>query len=385
MITRQQTIKSSVPVLAAVMAVLLVAGGCSKGSNRVYKISDSPAQTAWHDASGYPDASGPGQREQAAIMSEAMVLVGAAALNEYHIGPGDVLTVQVFQLVELEREAVLTVEVDEDGAIYLPLLNDVPVAGMTVAQVKKDLIHRLGSEFIRDPKVDVSIKRHGSKQVLVQGHVGRPGHVLLRNDSATLMDVIAQAGGIKPVAAPNIEILRGQTARASRGKVDAAYGRRQLVPVVKLYAEGPEQVNPVIMPGDVVQIRAGSEGYVYVSGAVKSRGAKPFRRPMNIIQALTMAGGATNIAQDDKVKLIRRTPQGQENVIIVDLQKIRKGQERNLVLAQNDTIVVPTDPVKKFFDDAMGLLQAGVRAGVDVTYDAGSDMGIPDGTTATTQ
>ena len=73
---------------------------------------------------------------------------------------------------------------------------------------------------------------------------------------------------------------------------------------------------------------------------------------------------------------------GAKKVITVDLQKIRKGQERNLVLAQNDTIVVPVDPVKKFFDDVFSLIHTGVRAGVDMSYDAGEQMGFPGSTTS---
>ena len=302
------------------------------------------------------------------------------ALQEYHIGPGDVLVVRVFQLLELDREAVLTVEVGRHGEIYLPLLNDVPVSGMTVAQIEKDLTYRLGSEFIRDPKVSVSVKQHDSKHILVQGHVSRPGRVALTNDRTTLLDVIAKTGGLRPNPAPNIEIIRGGIQTNSLPLGTDSYRRRQLVPIVKLYAEGGEQINPVVQPGDLVQVYAGSEGYVYLSGEVTQQGAKPFRRPMNILQAVSVAGGVTDIAQQDKVKLIRLTPEGEERVITIDLQKIRKGQERNLVLAQNDTIMIPIDPVKKFFHDVVSLIQTGVRAGVDMSYDAGQEMGFPGNT-----
>ena len=49
------------------------------------------------------------------------------------------------------------------------------------------------------------------------------------------------------------------------------------------------------------------------------------------------------------------------------------------MLAQNDIIMIPTDPLKKFFDDLDNLIKRGVNTGVNVTYDAGTEMGIPTG------
>ena len=84
----------------------------------------------------------------------------------YHIGVGDVLEVKVNQLLELNREEKLLLEVDRSGQIYLPLLNHVKVASLTTEQVRRELLRRLGREYIRDPKVDVSIKHYNSKKVM---------------------------------------------------------------------------------------------------------------------------------------------------------------------------------------------------------------------------
>ena len=66
-----------------------------------------------------------------------------------------------------------------------------------------------------------------------------------------------------------------------------------------------------------------------------------------------------------------------EKEIVVDLKEIRKGRHVNLLLARNDTIIVPVDPTKKFFDDMDKMFRRGVNAGVSVTYDAAEEMGIP--------
>lgn len=398
MYMQQRIMKRIVPILAVLLCVLLVSGGCTQASNRVYQVSNSPpALASDHSSAGWrgspvvdkwstsrSDAKGPSEQEwsspqqfaSSAAQTAAERAMSAEALKVYHIGPGDRLMVKIFQLTQLDREDVLNVEVDGHGGIYLPLLNHVQVAGMTAEGVQKDLVTRLGSEFIRAPKVNVSVTRYGSKHVMVEGYVGRPGLIPLDTDETTLLQVIAKAGGIRQNAAPNIEVVRGGMQNDFALDMKQTHRNRLWVPVVKLYAPAGEQVNPVIRPGDLVRAYAGSEGVVYMSGEVKNQGPKTYRRSMNIMQAVTVAGGVTNIAKQNKVKVIRTTPEGEEKVIIVDLVKIRKGQQPNLILAQNDMIIVPVDPVAKFFDDAFSLLQASVRTGVDMTYNAAADVGI---------
>jgi polysaccharide biosynthesis/export protein len=306
-------------------------------------------------------------------------------LDTYHIGPGDTLTIKVYQLLEIEKEALLDVPVDPTGQVYLPLLNHVQVAGMTCDQLRRELVSRLGQEFIRDPQVSVSVKTFGSKEVMVLGMVHKPGALPLPADSVTLMDVIGLAGGITGEAAPVIEILRGAYDPASTmpaGSHDpwqparGAHYRREQVPVVRLFAQDGKKLNPVIYPGDVVRVPADSEGVVYLDGEVRQPGAKNFRRPLNVLQAVSTAGGLTDVAGSKKCKVVRRTTDGDEKVILVDLDKVRQGKQDNLVLARNDTILVPADPVKQFFAGLSRFFRMGVNGGVDMTYDAGADTGM---------
>ncbi len=310
--------------------------------------------------------------------------------QEYHVNMGDILQLKIYQLLQLDREEIVVAEVDRLGQIYLPLLNHVQVAGMTCEQIRDDLVLRLGREFIRDPKVDVSIKEYGSKKVMVMGMIRQPGPVALESDNGTLMDVITKAGGITSGAGLDVEILRGAYNPADENEAMAAGAgswkntpivgpavKRELVPICKLFAEDGSAVNPIIYPGDIVNVPIAGDGYIYVSGEVEQPGAKPFRKPLNILQAMSCAGGATRNAAEKKCTIIRRTTDGGEKVLVVNLENIRKGKEQNIVLAQNDTIVVPGDPVKKFFNGIDDLFRRGVYTGVRMQYDAGADMGMP--------
>ncbi|MBN1846497.1 MAG: polysaccharide export protein [Sedimentisphaerales bacterium] len=398
------------PLLLGWIALTL-GGGCSTAPPRVYKVASGrgpagsvPAASAAYvsnaDASRQTSAasfaSPAGTDPYAASFAAGEGFAPAAEPSRsltYHLGTGDVLEIRIHQLMDLEKESVLVLPVDRRGQIYLPLLHHVQAAGRTCSQLQNELVLRLSQEYIRDPKVDVSIKKYSSKQVIVLGAVRRPGPVFLTSDCATLMDVISEAGGIQADAAPDIEVLRGayqnqgsdagSIVNASWSTTSAASGGvfpRLRVPIERLYGEPHEQVNPLIYPGDVVQVPTGRDGVFYISGEVMQPGVKTFRRPLNIMQAVASAGNLTKIAEDKKCRILRRGPEGQETVIPVDLGKVRDGKEPNILLAQNDTVIVPANPVKKFFDDLDKLIRRGVILGVDMTYDAGTQMGFPNST-----
>ena len=379
-------------------AVLISCFGCAQKPPRVYKIA-SPAKRLIHQATRPEYSQSPNKQKKPYLREERFRFSSQKlpvfqntlptptvykASNTYHIGVGDVLQVKIFQLLDLDREAVLLVTVDRKGQIYLPQLSHVEVEGLTGKQVQEELVTRLAKRFIRNPKVDVRIHKYNSKVVMVLGLVSRPGPQTLDSDNTTLLDVIAKAGGIRMGATLDIEILRQGYNPAgiqgnSTGSKPAEYVR-EVVPISKLFLEeGHGQVNPIINPGDVVKIRPSNDGHVYLAGEVERPGVSTFRRPMTILPAVPCAGGATKVAATKKCQIIRRDSEGAEKEIIVDLDKIRKGEQTNILLARNDTIHIPVDPVKKFFEDINKMFQRGFQAGTSFTYDAAQDLGIPSG------
>ena len=385
-------------VVAGLM--LPVCSGCSEPPGRVYRVARGPSN--WRDRIGPMAAvQGPYNQadswtyneplEQRPSWQKPVTMAPATAVmsdsDSYHIGPGDELEITIYQLTELDKDAVLSATVDPAGRVYLPVLDHVQVNGMSCGQVRKLLLESLGRQFIRDPRVDVRIREYGSKAVDVVGKVGRPGTVHLESDNVQLMDLITKAGGIAEGAGPDIEIWRParavwrQGGGAIQGSASYTAGSnglrymREVIPIDMLFGNAGEQFNPPVYPGDVVKIASGSDGYVYVSGEVKRGGSLAFRRPFNLLQAIATAGGITNVAAEKKCQVVRITPNGREQVIDVDLERVRQGTELNLMLARNDTILVPVDPVKKFFDDIDKLIRRGVIAGVDLTYDAAEGMG----------
>lgn len=159
--------------------------------------------------------------------------------GNYRIGFDDVLDIVVWNNAELSR----VVPVRPDGMISLPLLNDVPAAGLTTMEVRGLLVSRL-AEFMATPEVSVIVKEVRSSKVTVIGEVKTPGRYEIKGRS-TVMDILAAAGPFTNFAALNrIFVLRGSGSETQRLSFDykEAVSRRG------------KQDNFALEPGDIIVV-----------------------------------------------------------------------------------------------------------------------------------
>ena len=84
-------------------------------------------------------------------------------------------------------------------------------------------------------------------------------------------------------------------------------------------------------------------GYtIFVNGKVKQPGKFVVGRYMDVVQAITLAGGLDTFADEDKIKVIRRQ-NGRQVVHPFNYTQVKKGKnlEQNIILQSGDVIVVP--------------------------------------------
>jgi polysaccharide export outer membrane protein len=84
-------------------------------------------------------------------------------------------------------------------------------------------------------------------------------------------------------------------------------------------------------------------GYtIFVIGKVQSPGQFVLGRYVDVIQALTLAGGLTPFASEGNIKVLR-TQNGKKVVFRFDYGEVKKGKnlEQNLLLQSGDVVVVP--------------------------------------------
>src|SRR4029078_7040141 len=90
-----------------------------------------------------------------ALLYALLATAGVAQDNlDYPLGPGDVLRIQVFQNPDLTTET----RVSETGVITFPLIGNVEVGGLGVAQAEKKVAGALkGGGFVRQPQVNIIV------------------------------------------------------------------------------------------------------------------------------------------------------------------------------------------------------------------------------------
>ena len=129
--------------------------------------------------------------------------ISSAQEKVYHIGPGDVIEISVWKDPDLSRNLV----VPPDGNISFPLIGSINVTRLAVPELRKIVTQRL-SEFIPDVTVTVMLIQINSLKAYVIGKVNSPGEFPINLDT-TIMQILAQAGGLTPFASDgNIKILR---------------------------------------------------------------------------------------------------------------------------------------------------------------------------------
>lgn len=162
--------------------------------------------------------------------------------GDYLIGPGDTLQVFVWRNPELS----MVVRVRPDGKTSVPLIEDVPMAGLTPTDAARLLEKKL-STFVKDPIVTViMVDPIGTfdRQIRVVGEAAKPQSIPYRNNM-TLLDVLIQTGGLTQYAAGN----RATIVRTIDGKA-ATYQVR----LADLSKDGDMSANVEMAPGDILTI-----------------------------------------------------------------------------------------------------------------------------------
>lgn len=126
--------------------------------------------------------------------------------HDYVIGRGDLVSVEVYEIPELTRE----VRVSQTGTIGIPLVPvRLYVAGLTELQVQRKIAEVLEANgLVSHPQVMVSVKEKKSKPITIVGAVARP-MVYQADRPVTLIQVLAEAGGISTDAGDTVIITRG--------------------------------------------------------------------------------------------------------------------------------------------------------------------------------
>src|SRR5436305_3640385 len=251
-------------------------------------------------------------------------------VDQYRIGPRDILTIRVTagRLVpELSMDAV---EVDECGRI--PVLsveqeeqNEIQAAGKTRTELAEQL-RLFYKKYKKNPQVMVLIKEYNSQPVAINGAIIKPGLFQMRRPVRLLELIQFYAGGPTERSGGSVQLARMANFNPCTSTTDSANSIEFSVFELKDTLAGEEKSNPYLQPGDVITLPEAKEAYVV--GNVLRPGPVLLKDDnLTVSRAVAMAGGTMPDTKMEKVHIIRVDANGgNRQEIPVDLAAVKKGQ-----------------------------------------------------------
>ena len=261
--------------------------------------------------------------------------------NTSPLSPGDVIDYSVYGVPEMTQRARL----NSNGVAYLPLLDEVKLAGLTSEEAQKKLEDLLiAGGFLRNPHVSVIVSEYANGISLL-GEVVKPG-VYPVSGARRLYDVLAAAGGLTNNAGSQINITHKDQA-----------DKPQVVTVTKDPSKSMES-NILVMPGDTIVVPKAP--VIYVVGEVMNPSGFLLdgTESLTVLKAIAMAHGTVHGAKLDGTKVIRKNDKGFVE-IPVPLSKIMSAKANDVELRADDIVFVPSSAAKnaarKTLDTAIQL------------------------------
>jgi polysaccharide biosynthesis/export protein len=322
--------------LVLLLLCVVVCVPASSAQNSTPEQDSAPKQDVSKQPSGtieVPPVNSSEQKNPQQTDSPALVL-----------GPGDELEIAVYGAPDLSGHT----RVSSDGNISMPLVGYIRVAGMTSSEAEGAIEAQLRqNNIVKDPQVSVFVKEFTSSGVSVVGEVVKPGSYSTLGPHR-LFDLLQAAGGLTEKAANRAVIThrRSDTSNTYELSKDPA----QMA-----------QSNVEIRPGDTIVVPGAP--IVYVLGEVTKPGGYVLGSggSVTILRVVAAAGGPTASASLGGTKMLRRTPNGLQEVP-VPMKKLLRAKAPDMPLQPDDIIFIPNSKLKQVLNGGVLATSLGTAA-----------------------
>jgi polysaccharide export outer membrane protein len=266
-----------------------------------------------------------------------------ASVEEYKIGPDDVLLVSVADAPEFGGKF----RVSDAGLIEIVgISTPIHAEGESALELSHTIrTALLDAKQLRDPRVSVFIEEYHGRTITILGAVNKPAVYSLQRRT-TVLDALSMASGTLPNAGSTVTIVRG---RASAEATGTTVGSVQIIDMSRLVKGEDSTANVEVRNEDVLSVSAAQ--VVYVVGAVTKPGGFTMSNPsegISVVQAIALAEGFRSVAATHRAVIVRQSTNEQaRREIPVDLAQMMAGKETDLLLAPNDILYVPESGGKK--------------------------------------
>ena len=154
--------------------------------------------------------------------------IAGPADDEYRLGPGDQIIINVFG----EKDLSMEFRLNDTGRLNYPFLGEIVVEGLTVTELEQLITRGLKDVYVLDPAVTVSIAEY--RPFFLNGEVQRPGGIPYQ-PRLTVERAIALGGGF--------------TERASRSKIEVIRASDPAHEPARVELSDP------VFPGDIITVK----------------------------------------------------------------------------------------------------------------------------------
>lgn len=352
------THSTSLKLLLALAGAALLSGcALAPGSHMDYRTETAPIDdlvdvepitpgllSSWNTASS-----------AAAMSSE---LMAELENYEYRVGPGDVLSIIVYDHPELtnpggtERSAAeVGNRIKADGTFYYPYIGRVSAQGKTAGEIRDEMARRL-ADYIAAPQVEVGIAAYNAKKVYLSGEVSEPKTLPITSVPLTLVDAISQVGSANPDA-------NWHTIYLNRN------GQQQSLSLYALMRNGDMRHNRLLQPGDILHVPSAENQAVAVMGQVVSPGSIALgNERMSLMDAISRRGGIDEGTANASGVFVIRSQENSAKLATVYQLDVSNAAAYTLasrfIMEPRDVVYVTTAPIARW-NRVISLLLPSVR------------------------
>lgn len=245
-------------------------------------------QSNMQSPQGSPQPGGPAVLP--AIASGFAPIDNAPVSGDYLLGPGDQVVIRGWGSLDID----VRTQIDRNGAVNLPRVGAITLAGVKAAQAEGVLRNAVGKYF-KDFQLSVTLGQLRTVTVYVVGQARRPG-------SYALSGVSTLSSGLLATGGPNASgsMRRVQLKRA--GKVAAEFD------LYAFLSQGDSTGDIKLTDGDVIVIPP-AVGHIALVGKVNNPAVYELKNASETLeQLLSVAGGMPVVADPRRVSLERLSP-----------------------------------------------------------------------------
>lgn len=271
-------------------------------------------------------------------------------LAPYHLGPGDIISITVYNHPELSipqgtgTTANGGAMIANDGTIDLSLVGEVKLGGLTLRQARNRLEDDY-SQYVRGADVALQLVSPRSLRYYLLGDFAEPG-VKYPERQLSLLDALSLGGSINVA---NADLRQAYV---------TADGEKLPVDLRALLVDGDMSQNIMLSPGATIVIPPAADEKAFVFGSVTKPGAISFEGgSLTLLQALSEAGmdlPSYSSAALGQVRVIR-SEGAHADFLVVNARKIMQGKATPFPLQPGDIIFVGPNAVGTW-NEALNML-----------------------------